>query len=72
MSNLNEFLAGTDPLNPASVFKITQVAVAGDDVQVSVSTVGNRTYQLQRSESVDLPSWVNARPPTNGGGGVVC
>jgi hypothetical protein len=71
VSNLNEFLAGTDPLNPASVFKITQVTVVSNNVQVSASTVANRTYQLQRSESVNLPSWVNAGPPTNGTGGEV-
>jgi glycosidase len=70
-SNLNEFLAGTDPLDPASVFKITQVAITGSNVQVSCSTVGNLTYQLQRGESLNFPSWVNAGLPTNGTGGVV-
>ena len=38
VSNLNEFLAGTDPLDPASVFEVTQVATVGADVQVSCST----------------------------------
>src|SRR5262249_54520119 len=33
-SNLHEYLAGTDPLNPASVFKVTQTVVLGVDVQV--------------------------------------
>ena len=70
-SNLREFLAGTDPLDPASVFTVTKAATVGADVQVSCSTVGNRTYQLQRGESVNFPSWVNAGPPTNGTGGVV-
>jgi len=71
VSNQNEFQAGTDPLNPASVFKITQVTVVGNDVQMSASTVVNRTYQLQRRDSLALSSWANAGPPTNGTGGVV-
>jgi hypothetical protein len=53
------------------VFKITQVATVGNDVQISCSTVANRTYQLQRRDSLDPSSWVNAGPPTNGTGGVV-
>jgi cyclomaltodextrin glucanotransferase len=71
VSNQNEFQAGTDPLNPASVFKITQVKIVGNDVQLCASTVVNRTYQLQRRDSLALSSWANAGPPTNGTGGVV-
>ena len=36
VSNLNEFLAGTDPLNAASVFKVTQAATVAADVQVKL------------------------------------
>jgi hypothetical protein len=72
VSNLNEFLAGTDPLNPASVFKVTKVAVVGGDVQVSCSTAANRTYQLQRRASLDAASsWTNLAQPVIGTGGVL-
>jgi glycosidase len=73
VANLNEFLAGTDPLNPASVFKITHVAVMDNNVQVSFSTVANRTYQLQRRDSLDASSsWTNIGSQTPGTGtGVV-
>jgi glycosidase len=72
VSNLNEFLAGTDPLNPASVFKVTEVAVIGGDVLVSCSTVTNRTYQLQRRDSLDATSsWTNIAQPVIGTGGVL-
>jgi hypothetical protein len=68
-SNLNEFLAGTDPLNPASVFKITHVAIVDNNVQVSFSTVTNRTYQLQRRDSLDASSsWTNIGSQTTGTG----
>jgi len=71
-SNLQEFLAGTDPLNSASVFTVTQVALAGADVRVSCSTVAARTYQLQRRDSLDgAAAWTNTGPATAGTGGVV-
>ena len=72
VSNLNEFLAGTDPLDPASVFAVTQVATAGADVQVSCSTMTSRTYQLQRRDSLDATSsWANVGQPVAGTGGVL-
>jgi glycosidase len=72
MSNLNEFLAGTDPLNAASVFKVTQAATVGADVQVSCSTVTSHTYQLQRRDSLDATSaWANVGQLVSGTGGVL-
>ncbi|MEY2429010.1 MAG: hypothetical protein QOJ40_1895, partial [Verrucomicrobiota bacterium] len=71
-SNLNEFLAGTDPLNAASVFKITQAVIVGNDVQVNCSTAPNKTYQLQRSNKIESPSlWAAVGAPVAGTGGVV-
>ena len=71
-SNLNEFLAGTDPLNAASIFKVTQAIIAGGDVQVSCSTAANRTYQLQRRDSLEATSfWAAVGTPVAGTGGVV-
>jgi hypothetical protein len=72
MSNLNEFLAGTDPLNAASVFKVTQAATVGADVQVSCLTVTSHTYQLQRKDSLDATSsWANVGQLVSGTGGVL-
>ena len=47
MSNLQEYLAGTDPTNSASVFCITSLAATGNDVLVSWMTGINRTNALQ-------------------------
>jgi glycosidase len=53
MANANEFLAGTDPLNPASVFAITGVSFpGGTNVQVICSAVSNRPYQLLRRDAL--------------------
>jgi hypothetical protein len=52
VSNLTEFLNGTNPQNPASVpiapvFSITQISLAGGSVQMSCASVTNWTFQLQ-------------------------
>jgi glycosidase len=71
-SNLAEFLAGTDPLDAASVFAVTHAALVGADVQVSCSTVATRSYQLQRRDSLDASSsWINVGQPTAGTGSVL-
>jgi hypothetical protein len=46
-SNTNEFLAGTDPLDPSSSFLITAIAQEGNDVRVTWTTVEGRDYVLQ-------------------------
>jgi len=47
MSNLQEFLSGTDPTDPDSVFRITNVSVLGTDVAVTWTTQPNKTNQLE-------------------------
>jgi glycosidase len=77
VSNLTEFLAGTDPLNPASVptppaFNITQIVMTTTNVQVSCSTATNWSYQLQCRSSLDAASfWSNIGSAASGTGGTV-
>jgi phosphatidylinositol-3-phosphatase len=47
LSNLQEFLAGTDPTNSASAFRITSVFGTGSDVSVSWLTGIGKTNALQ-------------------------
>jgi len=49
MSNLQEFLAGTDPTDPKSVFRITNISVVGTDIQVTWTTAPSKTNQLESS-----------------------
>ena len=51
MSNLQEFLAGTDPTDPNSVFRITSVTIVGNDVAVTWMTQPNKTNQLDSSST---------------------
>jgi hypothetical protein len=54
MSNLQEYLAGTDPANPQSVLRMTTVAVVkpGPELDVSWNSVSNKIYFLQRSSNL--------------------
>ncbi len=47
MSNTNEFLAGTDPTNSVSAFRVLSVATVGDDLRITWQSVGGRTNVLQ-------------------------
>lgn len=58
-SNLSEFIAGTDPTDPDSLFEITGVTVEAGSVQVSWSSVEGKTYTLQYSTTLESGSWTN-------------
>jgi PKD repeat protein len=52
MSNTNEFLAGTDPTNSASVLGITTVARQGNDLRVTWTMGSGRTNVLQQADLI--------------------
>ena len=47
MSNYNQFLAGINPTNPASAFRITSVTRQGSGVLVTWTTAGGYTNEVQ-------------------------
>jgi len=47
MSNLHESLAGTSPTNSASCLRITNIAREGDDVRITWTAVGGKSYVVQ-------------------------
>ena len=72
MSNLQEFLAGTDPTDPSSVFRITNIGIIGNDVNVTWTTQPNKTNQLESSSSVDSNAvWPSVGTTTIGTGSPV-
>lgn len=59
-SNLQEFLAGTNPLDSNSVFKITSFLPAGTNFQVAWPTRTSKVYQLQEKDlSNGAAVWTN-------------
>jgi PKD repeat protein len=47
MSNSNQFLAGLNPTNPASIFQMIGVAPTNNDVLITWKTAGGRTNVVQ-------------------------
>jgi uncharacterized repeat protein (TIGR02543 family) len=45
--NLQEYLAGTDPTNPSSAFRITSITQTGSSLLVTWNVVTNKTYVVQ-------------------------
>lgn len=55
VSDADEVIAGTDPLNPASVWRVTSISRAEGGVTVRFPSVAGRFYRLYTSP--DLRSW---------------
>jgi hypothetical protein len=60
VSNLNEFLAGTDPTNAASVLKVG-LQKTSQGIFLNWNTQSGLIYQVQSSS--DLKSWINVGQP---------
>lgn len=72
MANLAEFLAGTNPLDARSVFKITGPLRTSNEVRLLWATRANKTYQLQQNDGLgDGAAWTNFGPAITGTAGVV-
>ncbi len=77
VSNLTEFLHGTNPLNAGSVpdapvFLITTISVAGGLVQLGCASTTNWTFQLQRRDTLGADSsWTNLAAAVSGTGAML-
>jgi hypothetical protein len=60
LSNLQEYLAGTDPTNSASALRITSILPEGDDLRITWSAVTNKTYVVQVATNSSDGSYTNA------------
>jgi uncharacterized repeat protein (TIGR01451 family) len=69
-SSLQEFLAGTDPLDPVSAPAITETEQVGVDIRISFRTVPGKTYRIERTENFPAGPWVLVETK-QGTGGVV-
>ena len=69
-SNLQEFLAGTDPTNPASAFRITSIVGTGNNVLISWMTGVAKTNALQYSTAYNTNTFADLFIVTNTIGGL--
>jgi Tol biopolymer transport system component len=71
MSNLNKYLAGLNPTNPASVFRITSISPQGTNMLISWRAGGGRTNVVQAAATVSGPySNISPNIPLPGSGDV--
>ncbi|MBI4327827.1 MAG: immunoglobulin domain-containing protein, partial [Chloroflexi bacterium] len=56
-SDLQEFIAGTDPLNPASALRITAIQESGADVQLDFDAVSGKKYRVESKDSLSDLTW---------------
>jgi len=56
-TNLEEFIAGTDPADKNSSLRIIEATVTGGAAKLLIQTVAGRTYQLQSKATLGDPSW---------------
>jgi autotransporter-associated beta strand protein len=59
MSNTNQFLAGLDPTNSASLFRISSVTSSPNDIIVTWQTAGGKTNVVQRTNGQLDGSYTN-------------
>jgi Bacterial TSP3 repeat len=70
-SNLQEFLAGTDPTDFGSALRITTIAADGTDVIISFTTCSNKFYELQFTDNLSTSHWTTIVTDISGTGGGV-
>jgi hypothetical protein len=58
MRNRDEYVAGTDPIDPQSYLRLDQSTIASQ-ANLVVAAVSNRTYTVQFSDSLETGSWSN-------------
>ncbi|MEI8386445.1 MAG: alpha-amylase family glycosyl hydrolase [Verrucomicrobiota bacterium] len=69
MRNAAEVAAGTNPLDPASVFKITSIAPAsGSGLTITWSTVAGKTYYVEAASNLAGGTWTTISPAITGTG----
>src|SRR5262249_26485026 len=61
-SNLQEYLAGTNPNDPNSVFRIIALQPESDDLRITWKVVGGKTYVVQTNATL-TGNFANLTPP---------
>jgi len=69
--NLQEFLAGTDPNNPASVLLLGSVSANGADIIVSFSSIQGIVYRVEYKDRLSPAGWSLLADQIQGTGGIM-
>ena len=71
VDNLTEFRAGTDPNDPASVFKILSLQHLDEGVRINFLGATGRRYQIEKSQDLGRSPWQSVGATISGRGGVM-
>ena len=71
MSNLKEFLAGTDPKDPKNALRILLVQRSGTEFTFNVPTVSGRFYMVEYKNDLSDASWNPLTDAFDGTGGAI-
>jgi hypothetical protein len=70
MTNLQEFLAGTSPIDPGSVLRINSAVPQGSDMVFTLATATNRQYALEWTTDLIGGIWTSLTNVISGDGTV--
>jgi hypothetical protein len=56
-TNYQEFVAGTNPLDPASALRITSTAQSESEVDLAFDSILGKTYQIEYNDFFPINSW---------------
>ena len=58
LTNLQEFLAGTNPESSSSLLRMTSVTRVGSDIHLTFRSVAGKIYRVEMKSDLTLPYWV--------------
>jgi hypothetical protein len=70
-TNLEEYLAGTDPRSPNSVLRISTVTLNNNNSAIKFNTVAGKTYDVERTGDLGTGAWSAVATNIAGTGGAV-
>ena len=72
MNNLKEYLAGTSPIDPASVLRISAIGMGGTDVRLGFASISGKSYRVEKSLNLGFDAfWSIVQNDMPGTGSVI-
>ena len=71
ISNRDEYLAGTNPIDASSATRIVSVHIERDDVCLFFASVAGKAYRVECSDQMGAASWTTVKDHLPGNGGIV-
>ncbi|MCK5849961.1 MAG: hypothetical protein KAH23_03525, partial [Kiritimatiellae bacterium] len=71
MSDVDEILAGTDPLDQDSVFQISELSIQDGSLHLEFQSVNGRMYSVEYKNDLTNSTWLNLSTNISGDGSVL-